>query len=232
MRAPKIIALVKAIALSHGIKVEKLHVGFNAAMVLHGILAESEYIELFVDADTWAEMAKWHKPMFDSLGGRLLLPNGVTVSVLSSLKVEHKWETRSEVRIASPESLEAAYQHYVEKKYDYRKGLSRQDTENCSLVTKHIVDNRRIRYDAKCIELKGFAPLIAGIPELMRLLDLAKDLESDGSLIAVFKDDNHCRWEIKLTSQSLSVREEVSTVARVGQHYIYHLDNIRQLVQA
>lgn len=233
MRSPKIIALVKAIALAHGIKVDKLHVGFRAAMVLHGIIAESEYIELFVDVDTWSELAKWHKPMFDSLGGRLLLPNGVTVSCLSSLKVEHTWESRSEIRMASPESLEAAYQHYVENKYDYRKGLLKQDTEYCSLVTQHIVRHRRIRYDEKCIELKGFAPLIVNIPELMKLLEMSKNLESGGYLVTEFKDvDQHRRWEIKLTETTLSLKELVPTGStRLHEHHIYKLDNIHRLVQ-
>lgn len=232
MRAPKIIALVKAIAVSHGVKVDKLHVGYDAAMVMHGLLAECDSIELFVDQVTWSELAKWHKPLFDSLGGRLQLPNNVTVATISVLEVEHTWDTRSEVRVATPESLELAYKRFVDKMYSYRNSRFALDQQYAELAGVYINRNRRLRHDAKCVELKGHAQFILAIPNLMGVVKLGMSLTGGETLETEIKDSNHRRWQIKLTSQSLSVREEVLSTARVGEHYVYQLDNIRHLVQA
>lgn len=230
MRSPKIIALVKAIALSHSVKVDKLHVGYDAAMVMHGLLAECEGIELFVDQDTWSELSKWHKPLFDALGGHLQLPNNVTVSALSSLEVEHTWDTRSEVRVATLESLELAYKRFVDKLYTHRNWRFMLDQQYAELAGVHISRHRRLRHDSKCAELKGFSQFILGIPNLLGIVKLGMGLTGDETLETEIKDSNHRRWLIKLTSQSLWVSEATATT-RVGAHYSYNLDNIHRLVQ-
>lgn len=230
-RAPRIIAMVKAIALSHNIPVDKLHVSHGAALVMHGIIPHTDDIEIQVDAEAWKELAKWHKSVFNSYGGHLMLPNEVTVWPIECLPTEHKWETISGIRIATVESLEREYTHFCDNDYPHRSHKKVADLGKVAACKAHIDRYKRLHYVTKCAELKGLSKAIFDIPALMQLVEMGRELENGERFITEAKDSNDNSWELCLNNQSLSVRElDGPPGVLVSKHYIYNLNNIVQLI--
>lgn len=231
-RAPKILAMVKAVAVSHGIAINKLHVSHGAALVLHGILTETDDIEIQVDAETWSTFTEWHRPLHDASGCHLVLPNKVTIWKMDDLVVEHQWETRSEVRVATVESLERMYAHFLEKAYPHREHKKEADIGKVAACKEHLDRYRRLVHDAKCKDLKNYAPQILGIPALMNVLNMAAQLAPGEKITTEAKDANNIRWEISLNERVLSVKELTSeSSVLLQQHYIYNLNNIHRMIK-
>lgn len=136
----KVKNIIESLATIYGIPMNRWHVTYGTALVMHDIVSTTTDVDLSLNEEDWVALTRYNDVDSDELGAIIELPGKIEIRPLENLKHVTTFVRNHGFMVADLESLCDAYRSLVETPFSHR---DKHDQDKARLVLLEVAIHLR-----------------------------------------------------------------------------------------